>query len=149
MLGQLDKQQIQNILLSQALGRLACTDGNKPYLVPVTYCYDGKFIYGQSNEGTKLSILRKNPNVCFEVDVMTDMANWQSVIVFGIFEELKDEEASKARDILFGRVFSLMTSRTLHPHEHTIADEPLEDNREKYVMYRIRIEEATGRFEQP
>ena len=147
MLGQLDDTQIQNILSSQAVGRLACTDGKKPYIVPVTYTYDGKYIYGQTNEGTKLKMLRKNPNVCFEVDMMMDMRNWQSVIVYGKFEELKNEQAKKARDILFGRVFSLMTSSTIHAHEHEVTEELDDSNRVKYVMYRIKIKKVTGRFE--
>ena len=147
MLGQLNDTQINNILSSQAVGRLACTDGKKPYIVPVTYTYDGKYIYGQTNEGTKLKMLRKNPNVCFEVDMMTDMANWQSVIVSGKFEELKNEQAKKARDILFGRVFSLMTSSTIHTHEHEVIEELDDSNRVKYVMYRIKIKKVTGRFE--
>ena len=147
--GQLTKLQIENILLSQVLGRLACTDGKQPYIVPVTYTYDGEFIYCQTNEGTKLTMLRKNPAVCFEVDTMTDMNNWQSVIVFGKFEELKDVEAKKARDILFTRVFSLLTCSTVHKHEHAYDgnDELENKNREKYIMYRIKITETTGRFE--
>ena len=147
MLGQLDDTQIQNILSSQAVGRLACTDGKKPYIVPVTYTYDGKYIYGQTNEGTKLKMLRKNPNVCFEVDMMMDMRNWQSVIVYGKFEELKNEQAKKARDILFGHVFSLLTSSTIHTHEHEVTEELDDSNRVKYVMYRIKIKKVTGRFE--
>lgn len=147
MLGQLDDTQIRNILSSQAVGRLACTDGKKPYIVPVTYTYNGKYIYGQTNEGTKLKMLRKNPNVCFEVDMMMDMRNWQSVIVYGKFEELKNEQAKKARDILFGRVFSLMTSSTIHAHEHEVTEELDDSNRVKYVMYRIKIRKVTGRFE--
>jgi len=147
MLGQLNDTQIQNILSSQAVGRLACTDGKQPYIVPVTYTYDGKYIYGQTNEGTKLKMLRKNPNVCFEVDMMMDMRNWQSVIVYGKFEELKNEQAKKARDILFGRVFSLMTSSTIHAHEHEVIEELDDSNRVKYVMYRIKIRKVTGRFE--
>jgi len=147
MLGELNTQAIQNILLSQVVGRLACTDKTQPYIVPVTYAYDGEYIYGQSNEGTKLSILRKNPNVCFEVDIMTDMANWQSVIVLGKFEELVDGEAKNARDILFGRVFTLMTSSTIHAHEHSVEEKLDDNNRVKHVMYRIKIREVTGRFE--
>ena len=147
MLGQLNDTQINNILSSQAVGRLACTDGKKPYIVPVTYTYNGKYIYGQTNEGTKLKMLRKNPNVCFEVDMMMDMRNWQSVIVYGKFEELKNEQAKKARDILFGRVFSLMTSSTIHAHEHEVTEELDDSNRMKYVMYRIKIRKVTGRFE--
>ncbi len=58
MLGQLNEPQINNVLSSQVLGRLACTNGKQPYIVPVTYTYDGEYIYGQTNEGTKLEILR-------------------------------------------------------------------------------------------
>ena len=147
MLGELNEMQIRNILSSQALGRLACSDGQQPYIVPVTYAYDGEYIYGQTNEGTKLKILRKNPSVCFEVDMMIDMANWQSVLVFGKFEELKNEESKKARDILFNRVFTLKTSSTIHAHEHEVTGELDDANRVKHVMYRIKIDTVSGRFE--
>jgi nitroimidazol reductase NimA-like FMN-containing flavoprotein (pyridoxamine 5'-phosphate oxidase superfamily) len=146
MLGELTNQEIQNILLSQVLGRLACCDGKQPYVVPVTFTYDGEYIYGQTNEGTKLNIIRRNPNICFEVDVMTDMRNWQSVIVLGTFEELQEEEAKNARDTLFGRIFSLMTSDTIHKHEHETVTE-LTQQPPRFVMYRIRIKEISGRFE--
>lgn len=147
MLGQLNDTQIRNILSSQVLGRLACTDGKQPYVVPVTYIYDGDNIYGQTNEGLKLKILRKNPNVCFEVDVMTDMRNWQSVIANGHFEELTDKKAEKARELLFSRVLTLMTSSTIHAHEHEVTSELDDSNRKKFVMYRIRIKKLSGRFE--
>jgi len=147
MLGKLNNDQIRNLLTSQVVGRLACTDGSQPYIVPVTFTYNGEYIYGQTNEGTKLDMLRKNPAVCFEVDTMTDMRNWQSVIVFGKFEELKYKEANKARDILFDRVFSLLTSSTIHAHQHGVTAQLDDSNRVKYVMYRISITEMTGRFE--
>jgi len=147
MLGQLNPEQINNLLASQILGRLACTDGKQPYIVPVTYIYDGKHIYGQTNDGMKLTILRENPNICFEVDRMTDMSNWQSVLVFGSFEELKDENADNARELLFGRVLSLMTSSTVHTHEHDAKNVIDDSSRVKYYMYRINIKKMTGRFE--
>lgn len=147
MLGKLNEQQMINILASQAIGRLACTDGKLPYVIPVTYCYDGKYIFGQTNEGMKLKILRKNPNVCFEVDRMTDMRNWQTVIITGKFEELKGHDSEKAREILFDRVFPLSTSSTVHAHEHEVTSKVDDKNRVKVVMYRIRITKKTGRFE--
>jgi nitroimidazol reductase NimA-like FMN-containing flavoprotein (pyridoxamine 5'-phosphate oxidase superfamily) len=147
MLGQLNDDQIENVLSSRVVGRIACADGKQPYIVPVTYTYDGEYIYGQTNEGMKLNILRKNKNVCFEVDMMSDMRNWQSVIVYGKFEELKDKEAEKARDILFGRVFTLMTSSTIHAHEHEATAKVDDSTRVKHVMYRIKIKNKTGRFE--
>ena len=147
MLGELTDLQIKNILSSQVVGRLACTDGKKPYIVPITYTYDGDFLYGQTNIGTKLKILRKNPEVCFEIDLMVDMRNWQSVLVFGKFEELKEKEAEAAREMLYSRVFPLMTSSTVHHHEHGENGTVDDSTRVKYVMFRIRIQKITGRFE--
>ena len=98
-MGVLDEQKINNVLSSQVVGRLACTDGNIPYIVPVTYFFNGDYIYGQTQEGKKLEILRKNKKVCFEVDLMMDMRNWQSVIVFGDFEELSEAEAKIAKEL--------------------------------------------------
>jgi nitroimidazol reductase NimA-like FMN-containing flavoprotein (pyridoxamine 5'-phosphate oxidase superfamily) len=94
----------------------------------------------------KLEILCKNPTVCFEVDTMTDMRNWQSIIVFGKFEELKGERAKTARNILFDKVFSLLTSSTIHAHEHEVTGKLDDSNRLKYVMCRIKIKKVTGRF---
>lgn len=147
MLGELKEAQIENILNSQVIGRLACTDGKQPYVVPVTYRYDGKYIYGQSNEGMKLKMLRKNPNVCFEVGWMTDMRNWESVLVYGQFEELNEKEAKKASEIFFDRMFPLMTSSTIHAHQHAVTGKVDDSTRVKYVMYRIKIKKITGRFE--
>ena len=147
MLGQLNEQQMNNLLASQVVGRLACTDSEQPYLVPVTYAFDGNYIYGQTNEGLKLGLLRKNPNVCFEVDTMTNMANWQSVIVRGTFEELKEKDADNARIILKNRVFPMMTSATVDGEQHEVESELDDSNRLKRVMYRISIAQKTGRFE--
>lgn len=147
MTGTLSDTQIRNLLSSQIVGRLACTDGRRPYIVPVTYTYDGTYIYAQSNEGTKLRILRRNPNICFEVDCMTDMRNWESVVVYGKFEELKNEHAQEARELLFDKVYPLMTRSVIHSHEHNITGSIDDSNRIKFVMYRIKINRISGRFE--
>lgn len=147
MIGELNYNQIKNVLSSQAVGRLACSDGKQPYIIPVTYAYDGKHVYGQVIEGTKLKLLRKNPKVCFEVDMIINMANWQSVLVYGVFEELKNTEAKRAREFLFDRVFPLMTSSTIHPFGHEEKGKVNDSTRIKPVMYRIKISKITGRFE--
>lgn len=147
MLGELTNIQINNVLASQMLGRLACTDGLHPYIVPVTYVYDGNHIYGQSNEGEKLRLLRNNPHVCFETDTMVDTGNWQCVLVYGRFEELQEADAEKAREMLFNRVPGLMTGSVVHSHEHAVTGGIDDSNRVKEVMYRISIDKITGRFE--
>ncbi len=147
MTGQLSNTQINNILSSQVVGRIAGSAENKPYIVPVTYRFDGKYIYGQTNEGMKLDMFRKNPAVCFEVDTMTDMRNWQSVVVFGKFEELAGEEATVAEKVLFERIFSLMTKSVIHSQGHEISTEVCDKTRKKQLFYRILIDNITGRFE--
>ena len=129
MNGELNEQQINNILTSQLIGRLACCEDKYPYIVPVTYSYDGKYIYAQSVEGKKLDVLRKNPNVCFE--------------------ELEKEEAEKARALLFDKVMPLMTKSSIHQHEHDegLGHELSDKNRVKPIMFRIKINEKSGRFE--
>ena len=148
MLGELNEMQMDHFLLSQAVGRIACTDGKNPYIVPVTYVYDVKNIIGQTREGKKLDIMRKNPNVCFEVDGMENMANWRSVIIKGKFKELNGDEADKAREYLFNHMWPLLTSSTVHPHEHDASVSAVDDsNRVKPIMFTIKVKSKTGRFE--
>jgi uncharacterized protein len=148
MLGKLNSDQMDNVISSQALGRLACTDGMLPYIVPVTYTYDGKYIYGQTNKGKKLDILRKNPNVCFQVERMSNMRNWESVLVYGQFEELKNKnDINTVKEILHDRFFHLMTSGTVHAFGKEPVVEIEDTNRLKQVVYRIKVERMTGRFE--
>lgn len=148
MLGELNELQIDHLLLSQFVGRIGCTIGKKPYIIPVTYVFDGKYIIGQSKEGFKLDAMRKNPSVCFEVDSIVNMTNWQSAIISGTFNELQGEVADTAREYLFNHMWPLLTSATIHPHQHESSISAVDDtNRVKPVMYRIRVDEKTGRFE--
>ena len=148
MLGELNEMQMNHFLLTQAVGRIACTDGKKPYIVPVTYMFDGKDIIGQTKEGKKLTIMRNNRNVCFEVDAMSNMVNWQSIIIDGTFSELKGTAATKARDHLFNHIWPYLTSSTIHSHEHETSLSSVNDiNRVKPIMFRIKINKKTGRFE--
>ena len=107
MLGALSETQMNNLLTIQAVGRIGYHDGKKSYITPVTYAFDGKYIYGQTNEGLKLDVMRRNPFICFEVDSMLNMANWESVIIWGYFEDLEDKEAIKAREYLYNSILDL------------------------------------------
>ena len=68
MIGRLNDEQIDEVLRANVLGRIACTDGTKMYVVPINYVYDGKFIIAHSVAGMKIEMMRRNPEVCFEVD---------------------------------------------------------------------------------
>ncbi len=147
MIGKLDTNQINNILCSQSIGRLACTDGEHPYIVPISFSYDGVYVYGQTNMGKKLKIIRNNPNVCFEVDKMMDMRNWQSVVVYGEFEELKNKDQDTGREMLFAKEFSLLTTTSVHTHEHEVTSILHDDSHIKEILFRIKIKKVSGRYQ--
>ena len=75
MLGELDSKQIDEVLKSNIVGHLGCSDLGETYVVPITYVYDGDSIIGHSAPGKKIEMMRSNPRVCFQVSQMKDMKN--------------------------------------------------------------------------
>jgi hypothetical protein len=78
---------------------------------------------------------------------MKDMANWQSVIAWGEFEELKQpDERKMALQKLNERILPLISSETvrLSPQWPFL---PEDADSIKGIVYRIRLKEKTGRFE--
>ena len=147
MIGALTKDEINSLLSSQTVGHLAYADGLYPFVVPITYKYDGKAIIGQMNNGSRLDIIRKNPNVCMEVSIITDIYNWQCVLVIGKFEELEGEEYTQAKESFFNEFFTLETTSKVHSFEHETTALIVDPNRIKTYMYRINILKITSRYE--
>jgi uncharacterized protein len=148
MLGKLTDAQIEHVLHGHFVGRIGCCADEKMYVVPVTYVYHEGYIYAHSKEGQKVKMMRKNPKVCFEVDVMEAMTNWRSVILWGEYEELKTEKEQQAgMKIMLDRLGPFMTSETVRS-SHSFSHPPGVVEKEfKAVAYRIKILEKTGRYE--
>ncbi len=147
MTGALTQLEMDNLLHSQLIGRLACIQGDEPYIVPMAYAYEGDRILGQTSSGLKLTILRQNPKVCFEVDQMIDLRNWKSVILFGIFREIQETQINPARQWLFDRIFPLSTPAQVHGAGHPVEVVLADETRVKPVLFAIEIKRMTGRFE--
>ena len=149
MIGKLTKEQIQEVLRQNVLGRIGCNDGERTYVVPVNYVYDGKFIIGHSTEGLKIRMMRKNPQVCFEVDEMKNLENWKSIIAWGEYQELTDErDRYYAMKLFVDRMMHLKISETAIPPEISpIRVHPRSPGNVKPVIYRIVINEISGRYE--
>jgi nitroimidazol reductase NimA-like FMN-containing flavoprotein (pyridoxamine 5'-phosphate oxidase superfamily) len=147
MFDNLDKEQIENVIAENIVGRLGCHADDKTYVVPVSYAYDGKCIYVRTFEGLKISMMRKNPNVCFQVDSFEDMADWKSVFAWGVFEELTDEEErNEGLRILINRILPGISSETMKLSPTWPF--PTEDySKIVGIVFRIRLTEKTGRCE--
>src|SRR5688572_26624824 len=147
MLGTLKPGDVEDFLNTQVVGRIATHADGETYIVPISYAYDGQYIYCHTNEGKKVSMMRKNPKVCFEVDELKNMGNWKSVITQGVFEELKNkEERNAAMYILLDRNLPLISSVTTHLGEQW-PFQPKDISEIEGIVFRILITEKSGRFE--
>jgi nitroimidazol reductase NimA-like FMN-containing flavoprotein (pyridoxamine 5'-phosphate oxidase superfamily) len=70
--------------------RLACAQGLQPYVIPISFAFHGEFIYSFSTVGKKIEWMRANPLVCVEVDEIISRYEWQTVVIFGGYQELPD-----------------------------------------------------------
>ena len=147
MIGRLTLKEMEQVLENQAIGRIGCSIDNQPYIVPITYAYDGKYIYGHSRDGKKIHMMRQNPKVCFEVTKMRDMSNWKSVVIQGEFQELIGEKAREAMEFFMESLKPHTLSQTgiftngINKFHHE------EQSATKTVIFRIKINEKSGRFE--
>ncbi len=141
MIGELNAHEIEDVLQTNEIGRIGCHAFGRTYVVPITYAYDGRFVYAHSREGMKLHMMRENPHVCFEVDRMDDYANWRSVIAAGTFTELRGPEREPALRFLVDRLDRLTAAappgESVHPHEGMHAS----------IIFRLELSDKTGRFE--
>ena len=68
-----DEPELRRILDTAKVLRLGISVDNVPYIIPLNYGYtldngELKFYLHSAVSGNKLELLRKNPNVCFELD---------------------------------------------------------------------------------
>ena len=140
LIHELTTAECHEVLSRCHLARLACCRDDHPYVVPISYDFDGEHLYGFSTLGQKIVWMRQNPNVCVEVDDVADRFHWTSVLVFGRYEELRSPaEHAHARE----RARGLFEQREewwqpavakAGPPEHHVP-----------VVYRIGIGRVTGR----
>jgi nitroimidazol reductase NimA-like FMN-containing flavoprotein (pyridoxamine 5'-phosphate oxidase superfamily) len=148
MFGSLQQQEIEEVLTRQYVGRLGCSANGRTYILPISYGFDGNYLYFHAaRDGDKIQMMRENPEVCFQTDTTENMASWKSVICWGTFEELTDEtERTEALKVLLSRELPIIASQTVKLTPNW-PFQPEDFNEIKGIVFRIRITEKTGRFE--
>ena len=147
MFGDLTEQGIEDVLKYQLLGHIGCYDNGKTFIVPICYAYDGNCIYARTYEGLKITMMGKNPNVCFQVEYLESMGKWQSVICWGLFEELNDTiKRNKGLEVLQKRVAASLDDKNLRVSRYwpfSLYDSATVEG----IIFCIHIREKTGKFE--
>ncbi len=143
LIHQLTLAECHEVLAHTTLGRLACARDNQPYIVPVFVYFDSAedCLYSFSTVGQKIDWMRHNPQVCVEVDDISDQFHWTTVLLFGRYEEISnlgDQTAVRRRaEELFQRHADWWlpgAGKLTRAEEHS---EP--------VVFRIGIDRMSGR----
>ena len=107
-----DKNEIEAILEKATFCRVAFSENETPYIVPVNFGYEDDCLYFHSaSDGRKIETIKKNNRVCFEMDIDQEVVksekpcNWsvkyRSVIGFGRALFVDDlEEKRRALNII-------------------------------------------------
>ncbi len=136
MILEMSLSEIEEFVVSQKVGRVGCHFDGETYVVPVIYAWEAPCIYIYTTEGKKVDMMRENPRVCFEIDEYLSSGAWRSVIVQGLFEELREDDATRALRIISERVTSNRT-RERHHDDRGEGRTP--------VAFRIHAADVTGR----
>ena len=135
---------IEGIIRKGQVCRLALSENGQPYIIPLCFGYEDNNLYFHSaREGKKLDILRKNNNVCFEIDIDLELVKgkkacdcsmkYQSVIGFGKAELIEDIESKR-------RAFNIIMQNYLEG-SFEYPDESIQ----KTVIIKVEIESMTGK----
>jgi nitroimidazol reductase NimA-like FMN-containing flavoprotein (pyridoxamine 5'-phosphate oxidase superfamily) len=103
-------EEIEEIIKNASVCRLGILDGDTPYIVPLCFGYRENTLYFHTSlKSRKLELIRKHPNVCFEMDILSNpipaptpckwTMRYQSVVGFGkavIVEEKAEKEEALA-----------------------------------------------------
>jgi nitroimidazol reductase NimA-like FMN-containing flavoprotein (pyridoxamine 5'-phosphate oxidase superfamily) len=110
-----DKRAIEDIILRSKVCKLAMCEENMPYIVPLCFGFKNNTLYFHSvPKGKKFEILKKNPNVCFEFEISTQVVKsakactggrkYRSVIGFGKASFISDDDLKRqAFDIIMNQ----------------------------------------------
>jgi nitroimidazol reductase NimA-like FMN-containing flavoprotein (pyridoxamine 5'-phosphate oxidase superfamily) len=139
-----NRSQIEDILKQARVCRLAMADDDFPYIVPLNFGYRDDVIYIHSaQQGRKIDLLKKNPNVCFEVDEPGRLKKARQACDWGVdFKSVigtgravfVDDKADKIRalDIIMAQY----SDRSFEYSEEMLA---------KTCIIKIMIKEMTGK----
>jgi nitroimidazol reductase NimA-like FMN-containing flavoprotein (pyridoxamine 5'-phosphate oxidase superfamily) len=139
----LDREECEQILSRNHVGRLAYAWKNHVDIEPLHYVFAGQWLYGRTSRGTKLVVTGEQwwP-VAFEVDEVEGLFQWRSVVVHGGFYGIAEggpewQEAARNQ--------GLELLRTLLPETLT-PDDPAPH---RTVLFRIALQELSGREATP
>lgn len=147
MMTNLSEKVSKELLVNNYLGNIAYISGDSPYMVPMTYYFDGnQTIIGYSSEGHKTNAMRKNGNVSLHILEMRDVNNWKSVLAHGTYEEL---DAGNAKGYLheFARGIKDLILRKEEKNLQFISDFSSKSYKGDIpIVFKITLDDISGKL---
>jgi len=135
---ELSGEEITALLARNRVGRIAYALHDRVDIEPLHYVYSEGWIYARTSRGTKLATIERNKWVAFEVDEVSSLFDWRSVVVHGGVYTLPDDGNPESREH-FDKALQLL--RRLLPATFREDDPvPFRD-----VIIRVAVQEASGR----
>jgi uncharacterized protein len=134
----LDRTECEALLMSQQVGRLAFSFRDRVDIEPIHYVYANGYIYGRTQFGSKVTVLAHHPWIAFEVDEVSALFAWRSVVVHGRIE-FPDPNGSLEEIARYAQAVERF--RTLIP---TAFDEN-DPTPARELAFLIAVQEMTGR----
>lgn len=139
------REAMESILREAAVIRIGMADYGMPYVVPMNFAFRDGYIYLHSaRHGLKMEMLRRSPQVCFEVDEASgtipgnSVCRWgfryRSVIGFGLASFIDDPEEKRAALNYIVEKYSGLSS-----------GEYSENSLREVAVIRITIQSMTGK----
>ena len=88
----MSQAEMHELLERESFGHLGCARDDRPYVVPMNYAFDGKYLFFFTTAGMKTQFIESNPEVCFQVEEVNNSSQWRSVMVIGRAERLTHNE---------------------------------------------------------
>lgn len=151
---ELNNDDIDDVLTRETFGHLGCCEDGIPYVFPMAFSYHDNVLYGQTKEGRKVAMLRKNPHACFQVQSQVDGV-WRSVLCHGTFQELAFAQLKKPAEIEAVRLLTQRLGNIQKQVGVPVAfsldnvPAPLAPEGRTSTLFRIVVTEKTGRFYVP
>lgn len=142
----LDQEILHQVINHSMVCRIGLVNDDRPYVIPISFGFDGKNIYFHSAlQGEKVEILKKNKNVCieFEQDISIikneKPCNWSAryltVIVHGTADLVADPVKKR-----YG--LSKILAHYGAGENHIFTDKELQS----VLVYQITVKEITGKM---
>lgn len=105
----MSKEEVDRLLKSCRICRMAFNDSPQPYIMPLDYVYlNGKMYFHFARYGKKIELFNKDPHVSVEVDRYDkDITEYESVTLMGTLSKVAgQEEKKKASEALLSTIKS-------------------------------------------